>query len=230
MRHSILHAPAFSTLRLDMAEAEAIHAQPGSMQAMTPGFHIEVKAGLHMGGKRGMLGGVRSLFGGESFFTVIYRAKRDAQHVMLAPEQMGEIRAIEVTPESGLKLARGAFLACSPELTFDLHNAGMQGMLATRGLFFLKTVGSGMLFVSSYGGIIEQTLAEGERFVLDNRNIVAFTDTMSFESVVLTKSLKDSFFSGEGFVVRFTGPGKVIYQTRARPSIGLIRGLFQTIT
>jgi uncharacterized protein (TIGR00266 family) len=230
MRHTILHAPTFSTLRLDMAEAEAIHSQPGSMQAMTPGFQIEVKAGLHMHGKRGALGGMRSLFGGENFFTVIYRAKRDGQHIMLAPEQMGEILAIDVTPETGLKLARGAFLASSPELSFDLYNAGMQGMLATRGLFFLKTVGSGTLFLSSYGGVIEQTLAEGERFVLDNRNIVAFTDTMSFESVVLTKSLKDSLFSGEGFVVRFTGPGKLIYQTRARPSIGLIRGLFQTIT
>lgn len=106
----------------------------------------------------------------------------------------------------------------------------MQGVLATRGLFFLKTVGSGMLFLSSYGGIVEQNLAEGERFVLDNRNIVAFTDTMPFESVVLTKSIKDSFLSGEGFVVRFTGPGKVIYQTRARPSLGLIRGFLQTLT
>lgn len=230
MRHTVLHAPAFSTLRLDMAEGESIHAQPGSMQAMTPGFHIDVKAGLHMGGKRGMLGGMRSLFGGENFFTVIYKAKRDEQHLMLAPEQMGDIRAIEVTPDTGLKLARGAFLACSPELTFDLHNAGMQGVLATRGLFFLKTVGSGMLFLSSYGGIVEQNLAEGERFVLDNRNIVAFTDTMPFESVVLTKSIKDSFLSGEGFVVRFTGPGKVIYQTRARPSLGLIRGFLQTLT
>lgn len=230
MRHTVLHAPAFSTLRLDMAEGESIHAQPGSMQAMTPGFHIDVKAGLHMGGKRGMLGGMRSLFGGENFFTVIYKAKRDDQHLMLAPEQMGDIRAIEVTPDTGLKLARGAFLACSPELTFDLHNAGMQGVLATRGLFFLKTVGSGMLFLSSYGGIVEQNLAEGERFVLDNRNIVAFTDTMPFESVVLTKSIKDSFLSGEGFVVRFTGPGKVIYQTRARPSLGLIRGFLQTLT
>lgn len=114
MRHTVLHAPAFSTLRLDMAEGESIHAQPGSMQAMTPGFHIDVKAGLHMGGKRGMLGGMRSLFGGENFFTVIYKAKRDDQHLMLAPEQMGDIRAIEVTPDTGLKLARGAFLACSP--------------------------------------------------------------------------------------------------------------------
>jgi uncharacterized protein (TIGR00266 family) len=230
MQHTVLHAPAFSTLRLDMAEGETIHAQPGAMQAMTPGFHIEVKAGMQMQGKSGMLGGMRSLFGGESFFTVIYKAKRDEQHLMLAPEQMGEIRALDITEDAGLKLARGAFLASTPELSFTLHNAGMQGMLATRGLFFLKTVGAGTLFVSSYGGVIEQTLAEGERFVLDNRNIVAFTDSMAFESVVLTSSLKDSFFSGEGFVVRFTGPGKVIYQTRARPSLGLIRGFFQTIT
>ncbi|MBK8094995.1 MAG: TIGR00266 family protein [Verrucomicrobiaceae bacterium] len=213
-----------------MAEGERILAQPGAMQAMTPGFHIEVKAGLQMQGKSGVAGGVRSFFGGESFFTVCYQAKRDEQHIMLAPEQMGEIRALEVTPESTLLLARGAFLACTPELSFELHNAGMHGLLATRGLFFLKTAGTGTLFVSSYGGVIEQTLAEGERFVLDNRNIVAFTGGMAFESVVLTKSIKDSLFSGEGFVVRFTGPGKVVYQTRARPSMGLIRGFIQSVT
>ena len=230
MTHEVLHAPAFSTLRLDMSEGESILAQPGAMQAMTPGFNIEVKAGLHMQGKRGVMGGMRSWFGGESFFTVIYRAKRDAQHIMLAPEQMGEIRAFDITEDTGLMLARGAFLACTPEISFNLHNAGMQGLLATRGLFFLKTAGAGKLFLSSYGGIIEQTLEEGERFVLDNRNIVAFTDKMAFESVVLTRSLKDSFFSGEGFVVRFTGPGKIIYQTRARPSTGMMRSVIQSVT
>ena len=230
MQHQVLHAPAFSTLRLDMSEGEAVLAQPGAMQAMTPGYHIEVQLGLQQGKKRGVFGGMRSVFGGESFFTVIYKAKRDGQHLMLAPEQMGEIRAMEITAEGGLMLAPGAFLACTPELGFKLHYAGMKGLLATRGLFFLKTEGTGLLFLSSYGGVIEQTLAEGERFVLDNRNIVAFAQTLSFESVVLTKSLKDSFFSGEGFIVRFTGPGRLIYQTRARPSIGMIRGLLQTVT
>lgn len=213
-----------------MSEGESILAQPGAMQAMTPGFHIEVKLGLQRGEKRGVFGGMRSVFGGESLFSVVYQAKRDAQHLMLAPAQMGEIRIVEVAAEGGLLLAPGAFLACTPDLGFKLHYAGLKGLLATRGLFFLKTDGVGTLFLSSYGGVIEETLAEGERFVLDNRNIVAFSQTLAYESVVLTKSLKDSFFSGEGFVVRFTGPGKLIYQTRARPSVGMIRGLFQTIT
>ena len=230
MRHEILHAPAFSTLRLDMSADESIIAQPGAMQAMTPGFHIETRLGLQQGEKRGIFGGMRSVFGGENFFSVIYRAKRDEQHIMLAPEQMGEIRTVEISAAGGLMLAPGAFLACTPELGFKLHYAGMKGLLATRGLFFLKTEGAGTLFLSSYGGVIEQTLAEGERFVLDNRNIVAFSEAMNFESVVLTKSLKDSFFSGEGFIVRFTGPGRLIYQTRTRPSVGMFRALFQSIT
>lgn len=225
MKHEVLHAPTFSTLRLSMNEGEVILAQPGAMQAMTPGFTIEVRMGLNMTGKKGLRGGMRSLFGGESLFTVSYRAKRDAQHIMLAPDQMGEIRQIEINPDSKLLLSKGSYLACDEGVSFELQYAGTKGLLATNGLFFLRTAGSGSLFLSSYGAIIEQQLGEGERLVVDNRNIVAFTDGMPFESVVLTKSTKDSFLSGEGFVVRFTGPGKILYQTRTRPSIGLLRGL-----
>jgi uncharacterized protein (TIGR00266 family) len=233
MNHAVLHGPAFSALRLELDEGSCVLAQPGSMLAMTPGFDVDVRAGLHMaGGGSGVgafTGGVRSLFGGESFFTVVYSAKRPGQHLVLAPDHMGEILAVDVAVDDGMMVARGAFLACTPGLGFVLHNAGLQGMLATRGLFFLRTEGSGRLFINGYGGIVEEILGEGERFVVDNRHVVAFSVGMAFESVVLAASLKDSLLSGEGFVVRFTGPGRVLYQTRARPSTGMLRGLFQTL-
>ena len=233
MNHAVLHGPAFSALRLDLDEGGSVLAQPCSMLAMTPGFDVDVRAGLHMAGSGtaggGFAGGVRSLFGGESFFTVVYRAKRPGQHVVLAPDHMGEILAIDVAGNDGMMVARGAFLACTPGLGFVLHNAGLQGVLATRGLFFLRTEGHGQLFINGYGGIIEESLGDGERFVVDNRHVVAFSVGMAYESVVLAASLKDSFLSGEGFVVRFTGPGRVLYQTRARPSTGMLRGLFQTL-
>ena len=233
MNHAVLHGPAFSALRLELDEGSCVLAQPGSMLAMTPGFDVDVRAGLNMaGGGSGVgafTGGVRSLFGGESFFTVVYSAKRPGQHLVLAPDHMGEILAVDVAGDDGMMVARGAFLACTPGLGFVLHNAGLQGMLATRGLFFLRTEGSGELFINGYGGIVEEMLGEGERFVVDNRHVVAFSVGMAFESVVLAASLKDSLFSGEGFVVRFTGPGRVLYQTRARPSTGMLRGLFQTL-
>lgn len=237
MNHAVLHGPAFSALRLELDEGSCVLAQPGSMLAMTPGFDVAVRAGLHMvrggagggSGVGGFTGGVRSLFGGESFFTVVYSAKRPGQHLVLAPDHMGEILAVDVAGDDGMMVARGAFLACTPGLGFVLHNAGLQGMLATRGLFFLRTEGSGELFINGYGGIVEEILGAGERFVVDNRHVVAFSVGVAFESVVLAASLKDSLFSGEGFVVRFTGPGRVLYQTRARPSTGMLRGLFQTL-
>ena len=233
MNHAVLHGPAFSALRLELDEGCCVLAQPGSMLAMTPGFDVDVRAGLHMSGVGSgvgaFTGGVRSLFGGESFFTVVYSAKRPGQHLVLAPDHMGEILAVDVAGDDGMMVARGAFLACTPGLGFVLHNAGLQGMLATRGLFFLRTEGSGRLFINGHGGIVEEVLGAGERFVVDNRHVVAFSVGMVFESVVLAASLKDSLLSGEGFVVRFTGPGRVLYQTRARPSTGMLRGLFQTL-
>lgn len=229
MRHDVIHGPAFSALRLDLSAGESVLAQPGAMLAMTPGLTVEVRAGLHMEGQRGVARGIRSLFGGESFFTVVYTAKRDLQHIVLGPDHMGEIRALGIASDREYLLARGAFLACEPTVGFALHAAGVKGVLATHGLFFLRSVGTGTMFVTAHGGIVEQELAAGERFVLDNRNIVAFSSGMPFESVVLAGSLKDSFFSGEGFVVRFTGPGRVLYQTRARPSLGLLRGLVQSL-
>jgi len=93
----------------------------------------------------------------------------------------------------------------------------------------MRTVGVGDVFIASYGAVVEQVLAADERIVIDNRNVLAFTDGMVFESVALTKSVRHAYFSGEGFVVRFTGPGNVLYQTRARPSAGLLRGVINSV-
>ena len=65
--------------------------------------------------------------------------------------------------------------------------------------------------------------------IFKNFTIVELLVVLAIMGILLAASLKDSLFSGEGFVVRFTGPGRVLYQTRARPSTGMLRGLFQTL-
>jgi uncharacterized protein (TIGR00266 family) len=182
-----------------------------------------------MQGRSGVKASVRSFLGGESLFAVTYTAKRDGQELLLAHDQMGEIRALGIDQALRLMLARGAFLACATSVSFQLKNVGLRGLMAARGLFFLETAGAGALFVSSFGGVLERTLGPEERFVVDNRNLVAFSAGMRFESVVLSDSLKDSLLAGEGYVVRFTGPGLVLHQTRARPSLSLLQGLLQSV-
>ncbi len=89
----------------------------------------------------------------------------------------------------------------------------------------MRTEGEGTVFVSSHGALRNLPLAAGERYVLDNRYIVAFSDTVRFETVTISGSIRHSFLSGEGLVNRYTGPGALLFQTRARPSGGFLRGL-----
>jgi uncharacterized protein (TIGR00266 family) len=172
----------------------------------------------------------RSLAVGESFFAAIYTAKRDNETLMLAPEQMGDIRVLEVNAQNQFLIASGAFLACTGKVELDATYVGVKGLMTTRALFLLKAAGEGRVFIASHGSFVEKTLAEGERFVLDNRYIISFTQGMKCEVVKVASSIKHSVLSGEGLVNRFTGPGSVLFQTRARPGQGMMRGLFNLFT
>src|SRR5688572_5674659 len=230
MEHVIAHAPTFTTLEFRFAEGEWVTAQPGCMLAMTTGIELRAGAGTHMKGQSGVGRATRSLLAGENYFAAIYKAKRSGERLLLAPGEMGEIRSLPVNSTTNHYIAGGAFLACTSGVQISLKYGGVKGWLATRGLFLMRTEGEGTVFVSSHGALVEQTLAEGERFVLDNRYIVAFTDTMKFETVKVTDSLRHSYLAGEGLVNRFTGPGQMLFQTRGRMSRGFLQGLFQLAT
>lgn len=230
MEHRIAHAPTFTTLEFVLGEGETVATQPGCMLAMTTGFDVRAGAGSHMKGQSGLGRATRSMLAGESFFTAIYQAKRAGERLILAPSETGEIRRLPVEDGARHFIGSGAFLACTSGVQLSLEYVGVKGWMATRGLFMMKTNGEGSVFVSSYGSLVEQTLQADERFVLDNRYIVAFTEGMKFEMVTLTKSVRHSYLSGEGFVNRFTGPGTLLYQTRARPSRGFLRGMLDLAT
>ena len=51
-------------------------------------------------------------------------------------------------------------------------------------------------------------------YVVDTGNIVAFTEGLDY-NVTMAGGYKSLFFSGEGFVCRFSGTGKVWIQTRS---------------
>ncbi len=230
MRHQIDHAPTFTTIEFEMAAGESVTVQPGCMLGMTTGFDLKSGLGSHVKGRRGLGRALRSSLAGESFLAAIYTAKRDNERLLLAPSEQGDIRALEVRPGAHRYIAPGAFLACHGNVQINIEYAGVRGWMATRGLFLMRTEGEGTVFVSSHGALRSLDLAESERYVLDNRFIVAFADGMKFETVTVAKSIRHSFLSGEGLVNRFTGPGSILFQTRARPGRGFLRGLADLAT
>lgn len=212
MRYSITNAPAYSTLDLHLDAGEDIVVQPGSMIAMDTGFDLTTRMGGALA-RRGSMGSLRNVLVGESVIRVCYRARRDAQMLSLAPSHPGDIVAIDLADDPFL-LARGVWLASVPGVDLQVHYSGVKGWMTSTGVFLTRAQGPGLVFCTTHGGAVRRDLAAGERLLVDNRYIVAFSAGMTFEPVTVTKELGSTVLSGEGLVTRYTGPGTVIYQTR----------------
>jgi uncharacterized protein (TIGR00266 family) len=228
MEFRVKHEPVFSIVEFDLNADESIMAQPNSMLTMTSAIHI--KATVGRGKKSGWMSGFGSLLGGESFFTAEFSAKKDGQTVTLAPDSYGDIVVIDLQDAGGFYLTRGSYLANSGDCELKTKYGGVKGLMSKKGLFLLHASGEGTVFCQTYGAVVDRMLDEGEVFFVDNRFVVAFSDTVQYQLVKATDSVKDSLMSGEGLVNRYTGPGRLIYQTRGKPGAGIIGHLIDAAT
>lgn len=228
MKYCIKHGPVFSVLEVELAEGEMVVAQPNSMLTMTGGIQIAAKAGRR-GASSGWWSGFANLLGGESFFTAEFRAKRDGEIVTLAPNSYGDILVLPVDSES-FYLTRGSYLANMGDSKLRTKYGGMKSLLSRKGLFLLHASGVGTVFCQTYGQVIEKTLGTEERFCVNNRYVVAFSESISYQLVKATENVKDSIMSGEGLVNRYTGPGRLFYQTRGKPSGSILGHIIDAAT
>ncbi len=229
MEYSLKHGPVFTVLEFSFNEGELVEAQPDSMLAMTPGVQLSAKLGRRGAGSA-IWSGMKGLLGGESMFTAEFRAKRDQQSLTLAPESYGDVFSLDLQESAGYYLTRGSYLANIGECRLQIKYGGLKGIMSKTGVFLLHVAGTGTVFCQASGAVIQKTLQPDEHYVLDNRYVIAFSDTIRYQLVKATTSMKDSLMSGEGLVNRFTGPGNLYYQTRTKPSIGLISRMFEFAT
>jgi uncharacterized protein (TIGR00266 family) len=215
MQYTIKHPPAFTTLEFTLDEGEALIAQPDAMLSMTTGIQISARMGGQVS-EAGVRNGFKSMLSGESFFSTIFTAKRSGEKVTIAPENVGDIITLDVTRGCSFYLARGSFLACQGGVTITAKYEGLRGMMSQKSFFLLHVSGEGTVFLQSYGAVERCTLALEERLVVDNRYVLAFSDSISYLLTKASESMKDSLFSGEVLVNRYQGPGELFYQTRAR--------------
>ncbi len=203
----VVHRPSYSLAIAKLAPNERIRAEAGAMVSMSGGVNIETKA---EGGFLKSLG--RAVLGGESFFQNFFVAPPQGGEVTLAPELPGDIVVIEMTGQK-LMVQAGSYMASetSIELTAKIS---VKALMAAEGVSMLEATGSGTLLVSSYGAIYEKTLGAGEKYVVDTSHLVAFDATMGVQPKPIG-GLKSTLFSGEGFVVELSGPGKIYIQTRS---------------
>ena len=217
MHVTLEFGPAFTMATAHLKPGDSIKVEPGAMVSQSVG--LDMKTG--MSGKGGGLGGflksvAKSVLGGESFFLNSFTAGPGGGWISIAPSSPGDIKTLEIEPGSNIFMQGGAFLASSPNVSYDLNFQGAKSLFSRESMFFLRAFsegGPGKILYSAYGAIKEIEVTPTTPLRVDNGHLVAFTDGIQY-SVVPSGGLKTSLFGGEALVLEIQGSGKVWIQSR----------------
>lgn len=193
--------PDYGFLTVQIPANETLKVEASAMATMDT--HLEMKTRLK--------GGLGRFLTGESLFLNEFKAAKGAGEIGIAPGSPGDLIHQYMDGQT-LFLQNSAFVAATMGVNLETKWQGMlKGFFSGESFFLIRASGKGDLWFNSYGAIIEIDVEDD--YVVDTGNIVAFTDGMDYE-ITRVGGYKSLFFSGEGFVCRFRGKGKVWIQTR----------------
>ncbi|MBC3910307.1 TIGR00266 family protein [Undibacterium umbellatum] len=201
-------SPDFGFVTVDLPRGQMLKVEASAMATMDTNLVMKTK----------MKGGISRMLAGENLFLNEFTAENGPGEIGIAPATPGDLIHRYIRGET-LYLQSGAFLASTPGINIETKWQGLtKGFFSGESLFLIRASGEGDLWLNSYGAIIEIDVKDG--YVVDTGNIVAFTEGLEY-SISKVGGYKSLFFSGEGFVCRFKGEGKLWIQTR---SVGAFAG------
>jgi uncharacterized protein (TIGR00266 family) len=210
MQVELRHNPSFTVARCVLAPNEPVRVEGGAMIAHSAGVALEAKA------QGGVMAGLkRSVLGGGSFFVTTYTAPAQGGWVDVAGVLPGDTISIDVTPDRPFFLRRGSWIANSHTVQIDTQWGGMANLFGGEGGFGFRASGEGVALVSIYGATDVIDLEAGEVVTIDTGHVVAYDLGITFQMrrAVQGRTIQ-SMKSGEGWVFDFTGPGRVLLQSR----------------
>jgi uncharacterized protein (TIGR00266 family) len=207
-QYNIACDPDYAFLEVKIPEGKTLKVEASAMATMDTNLEMKTK----------FKGGFSRFLGGESIFINEFSAKNGTGKIGIAPSTPGDLKHIYLSGSEVIYLQNSAYLASSMGVNVETKFQGlMKGFFSGEGLFLIKCSGEGDLFFNSYGAIIQINVEDG--YVVDTGNIVAFTSELEY-TVQKLGGYKSLFLSGEGFVARFTGKGKLWIQTKkVRPLV-----------
>lgn len=209
----LIGSSSFRMMKIAVAPRETIVVEPGAMASQDVGLLCETN--LNGGFVQGCIAkflGKESLF--INFFT---NATSVNQFLYLTQSTPGEILERTLSNEK-IFIERGSFIARTPHVQSSVVWAGFASFFAGEGLFKLCFSGHGKVWYGSYGAVVEKEIV-GD-YIVDSGHLLSYPPTVAL-SLKLSGSLFSSLFSGEGFVLKLSGSGKIQLQTRS------VKGLAQ---
>ncbi len=200
--YSIIGQPDYAFINVKIPANETLKVEASAMATMDT--HIKMKTK--------MKGGFGRLLTGENLFVNEFTAENADAEIGIAPATPGDV-CHQYLDGNTIFLQNSAFVASTMGVNVETKWQGMvKGFFSGESLFLIRCHGQGDLWFNTYGAMIEIDV-NGD-YVVDTGNIVAFTEGLDYR-ITKVGGYKSLFFSGEGFVCRFSGEGKVWIQTRS---------------
>jgi uncharacterized protein (TIGR00266 family) len=209
MQVEVRHAPAFAVARLILDRGEEVAVEAGAMVALDSNVRLRSRA---QGGL--IRSWLRSRLGGESFFVSFFRADEQPGWVDVAPLMPGDVSVVGVEESRDWIVQKGGWLAATSGVEMDPHWGGIKTLLGAEGLFLQRLSGSGLAVVSAYGAMDMWDLQPEETVRIGTEHMVAFESSMKIQLKTASGSIVQTMKSGERFVFEFTGPGRLLLQSR----------------
>ncbi|OLS02772.1 TIGR00266 family protein [Tissierella creatinophila] len=198
----------YPILRCKLNSGETIKTTAGAMSWMTEDIEVELTTG------GGVMKGISRMFAGESLFLSYYTATRSDQEITFASSLPGTIMNIKMQGQA-LIAQKSAYLASEKTVKLEsiFTKRFASGLLGGEGFILQKISGHGELFLEADGSLTEYQLNHGESLLVDQGHVFLFEESVSYE-IKTIKGMKNVLFGGEGlFLVKLTGPGKIILQS-----------------
>ncbi len=193
--------PDYGFVTVDIPANQMLKVESSAMATMDTNLVMKTK----------LKGGLGRLVSGESIFLNEFTAQNGPAEIGIAPGTPGDITH-QYLDGNTLFLQNSAFVACTAGVEVETKWQGLtKGFFSGESFFLIRCSGQGDLWFNTYGALIEIDI-DGE-YVVDTGNIVAFSEGLEYR-ITKVGGYKSLFFSGEGFVCRFNGKGKLWMQTR----------------
>jgi len=220
MQIEITHRPGNAAAKVHLEAGESITAEGGAMIAMSE--HLQMETTTHKRNQGSILGALKRMVTGESFFLNHFSTQSAPGEVILATTLCGDMMEYQVGGPA-LVVQAGSYVASAPTVDMDMSWQGFgKALFSGESAFWIKLTGSGPAIINSFGAIYPIEV-NGE-YIVDTGHIVAFEESLNFEITKAGGSWISSMLGGEGLVCKFVGQGTVWCQSHNASSFGQALG------
>lgn len=162
---------------------------------------------------------IKSLLGSEESTIQTFVTDSGEGWVIITPGLMGEVKAVHLEGDE-ICVGDDAYVASIGEIESNSKSKSIKETLLSGGELFVRKIrGSGVVFVCGIGSLMTFKLAEGETVVADNGHMVTWPASIKYDIQKASKSFSESGISGEGAILKLSGPAEITMQTRSSESM-----------